>query len=550
MSATRKNKSRLGSYYTPPALARAVVSLAASRQGEEFHSVLEPSCGDGSFLAVLSELDATRNVRAVAMDIDPCAVETARSKYPRADVRHGDFFDFCALALPERRRFDLVVGNPPWVCYQKMNASERRKLHGVSQFLGLNGNGLSNLWLPFVAACVSLLERGGIIAFLVPCDLLWGSAAGELRAFLSKELAELTIVPFADPFPELEQSMALLLGRKGEKDPVPTNFRAIPMSSWEELPPRIDGLTKPFSTISPTTRKWTPYLLEGGERDVAETVMTGIGGRFVPFSQVADVSVGVTTGRDEFFVATAQTVRDWKLSSVATPLTTPKELNRYGLKQEKRDENDSFLLHFPDIPFNRYPRFWRELIEDAEAKGLHKNYKCSVRPRWYVLPRRPSPDAFMSSIVHEYPRLVLSDGCSVSTDALRYIRFVPHVSAAKVSASFFNSATLLTVELAGRAYGGGALQLTPGDIRELFVPNPERFELDEEYVREMDILLTARRYEDATALADRRILVEGLGLDESFCSACRDAGQTLRNRRLHRAIDIPSKISPRGRVAK
>lgn len=539
MKSSCSQAHRTGAYYTPPALARAIVSLAAGERRDGFRSVLEPSCGDGSFLVPLGAFDATRRASVTAFDIDPVAAAAARAKAPRADVRCGDFFDFCALALPERRRFDLIVGNPPWVCYQTMSAPERKKLRDVQQFLGLDGNGLSNLWIPFTVACVSLLERDGLIAFFLPCDILWGSAAGELRAFLLRELAELTIIPFAEPFPNLEQSMTLLLGRKdGKKGVSPTKFRTVPLSSWRDLPKIADKLAVPFSAILPTERKWTPYLLDDEGRRVAETITTGTA-KLVPFSRIADVSVGVTTGRDEFFVVGPQTVAEWRLASAAVPLVTPKELRRCGLRLHERDNNAPFLLYFPNMPLARYPRLWQNFIEGAEKKGLHKNYKCAIRSPWYVLPRHVPPDAFMSSIVHELPRLVLSDGRSTSTDALRHVRFASHVDTAKVAVSFYNSATLLSAELAGRIYGGGALQLTPGDIRSVAVPDPTRFELAEGTANEVDALLAGRRYEDAISLVDRQVLVEGLGLDEQFCAAAHNAWRTLRDRRLRRAAAGP-----------
>ena len=539
MKSSCSQAHRTGAYYTPPALAQTIVSLAAGERRAQFRSVLEPSCGDGSFLVSLGAFDATRRASVTAFDIDPVAAAAARAKAPRADVRCGDFFDFCALALPEGRRFDLVVGNPPWVCYQTMHARQRRKLRDVSRFLGLGGNGLSNLWIPFVAACVSLLERDGLIAFLLPCDILWGGAAGELRAFLLRKLAELTIISFAEPFPELEQSMALLLGKKdGKKGVSPTKFRTVPLSSWKDLPKTADELVVPFSAILPTERKWTPYLLDGEGRRVAETITAGTA-EFVPFSKIADVSVGVTTGRDEFFVAGAKTVAEWCLASAAVPLITPKELRRCGLRLHERDNNAPFLLYFPNLPLARYPRLWRNFIEEAETKELHKNYKCAIRSPWYVLPRHVPPDAFMSSIVHELPRLVLSDGRSTSTDALRHVRFASHVDTAKAAVSFYNSATLLAAELAGRVYGGGALQLTPGDIRSIAVPDPARFEFAEGTTSEVDALLAGQRYEDAISIVDRRVLVEGLGLDERFCAAAHNAWRTLRNRRLRRAAAGP-----------
>ena len=87
-SLSRKD---LGSYYTPPAVVRKLVSWAT--QGDLSGPVLDPSCGDGRFLAGLD--------KSVGVDIDPDAVAVA-SKCVNADIVSADFF---AWAPRTRRRF-------------------------------------------------------------------------------------------------------------------------------------------------------------------------------------------------------------------------------------------------------------------------------------------------------------------------------------------------------------------------------------------------------------------------------------------------------------
>lgn len=103
----RESPSRkdLGSYYTPPEVVRTLVSWATEEDSDG--PVLDPSCGDGRFLAGLRD--------AVGVDIDPAAAAEA-SRRTQAETVTADFF---AWAAGTDRRFTAVVGNPPFIRYQR-----------------------------------------------------------------------------------------------------------------------------------------------------------------------------------------------------------------------------------------------------------------------------------------------------------------------------------------------------------------------------------------------------------------------------------------------
>lgn len=127
MSEARKRREarrQLGSFYTPEPLASKIVAGLALRDGMR---VLEPSCGDGSFVRALgrraSELKITISVEAV--DVDAAAVEACRASNPGAQVHACDFFQWSPYGVISRvsraiyfssvrPEFDLVIGNPPF----------------------------------------------------------------------------------------------------------------------------------------------------------------------------------------------------------------------------------------------------------------------------------------------------------------------------------------------------------------------------------------------------------------------------------------------------
>ncbi len=120
MRAQKQHKIEFGDFQTPVSLARQVCLLIA-RTGFRPASVLEPTCGVGSFLCAALETFPEAK-RVLGFEINQQYVEQARSRVasvtpPNTSVEicQADFFlaDWSSIiqALPEPI---LVSGNPPW----------------------------------------------------------------------------------------------------------------------------------------------------------------------------------------------------------------------------------------------------------------------------------------------------------------------------------------------------------------------------------------------------------------------------------------------------
>lgn len=116
-SATHLNyrdKTNLGSFYTPPHIVRQVYGLLKKFVGSnDIDVLLEPSCGYGAFFEYPF---AERRMRLVGADIDPQALAVARERIPAAE-----FFAQNALFAVARENYGIrrdeklvIVGNPPY----------------------------------------------------------------------------------------------------------------------------------------------------------------------------------------------------------------------------------------------------------------------------------------------------------------------------------------------------------------------------------------------------------------------------------------------------
>lgn len=137
-------KQEFGDWQTPAELARAALRVVSRFVTPA--TVVEPTCGEGSFLAAA----ATQFKRAtlVGYELNEAYVATARARLPRgrADVSVADFFAVdWKLALRNLRGPILVTGNPPWVTNSILgglgstNLPEKRNFKGLTGYEALTG---------------------------------------------------------------------------------------------------------------------------------------------------------------------------------------------------------------------------------------------------------------------------------------------------------------------------------------------------------------------------------------------------------------------------
>jgi len=147
MSSRKKNKQKaeFGDFQTPLSLAREVCALL-SRQGLKPSSILEPNCGEGSFLLAATEYFSNAK-DIVGIEINRGYVSAAHSALgniafnsKRIRIIHEDFFkvqwNSILECLPDPL---LVVGNPPWITNAELSILGSSNLPVKSNFQNRRG---------------------------------------------------------------------------------------------------------------------------------------------------------------------------------------------------------------------------------------------------------------------------------------------------------------------------------------------------------------------------------------------------------------------------
>jgi hypothetical protein len=136
------SKAEFGDFQTPANLVDLILRQL-SQLGFKWDRVLEPTCGEGSFIRGL--LAMTKPPKEVqGMEIQPEYVEQARQisapPHVRLQIHSADFFQTDLQALGWRSEGPLLVlGNPPWVTNAALGALGSSNLPEKTNFKNLSG---------------------------------------------------------------------------------------------------------------------------------------------------------------------------------------------------------------------------------------------------------------------------------------------------------------------------------------------------------------------------------------------------------------------------
>lgn len=534
-----------GGYYTPLELAQYLVRWGIR---EDTRRILEPSCGDGSFiLAILQHLaDMPAHSPAItAVELIPDELNKAKVKVEHFNKNGAaikwicqDFFEAYGY-LKQSERFDLVVGNPPFIRFQHFDEDSRNLAFSHLRHAGYKPTKLANIWAAFVQLSIELLQEGGRLAMVVPAELLQVKYAHELRDRLATQFEHIILVGFKRlVFPEIQQEVLLLLAEgKRESADLASDIHTIEFLDGKDLL-RLNNLNDAVAHVpakhSRKGMKWTSLFLDDASFAALDEAENAAG--LVPLGQLAEVDVGIVTGRNSFFILREAQKNEFEAESLTVPVigrTSALKTIRFNKSDfwEYKKQYPSFLLNLCGVMYDAFPPKIKDYIQAGERENIHRGYKCRIRQRWYDVPSIYIPDAFLFRQIHRYPLLVVNEAKTTSTDTIHRVRVKEGIRVDLLAATFFNSLTLAWAEVCGRSYGGGVLELEPREAEELPIFYEDDLEIDVEKVE--DLLRQDRAYE-ALDYVDNIILKEHLGFDKFMVGKIRDAWEQLRDRRVNR----------------
>ncbi|MBN4063054.1 MAG: SAM-dependent methyltransferase [Alkaliphilus sp.] len=538
-SSTQKLR---GAYYTPKVLADFIVKNIEKKDNMK---ILEPSCGDGVFLESISEYikdEQIKSVEAIEIINEEAKKVKNRGYGKKYKIINTDFLDF--YHNNKNKRYDLIVGNPPYIRYQYLSKKQREIQSEILTNNGMKSNKLINSWVCFLVASVEMLADKGSIGFVIPAELLQVVYAEDLRQYLSNHLAKITLLTFKElVFPKIEQEIVVFIG---EKDYTVLNEETV--ISVVEYNNFVDMLKHDISKIEyqrieNTKEKWTHYFLNGEENNLVYEYRNHM--KFTTFDKIALVNVGITTGNNKYFSVERDIVKKYNLENVVLPLIGRSAhadglfFNEENWKKNIAKDKRAQLILFPEnIPYEEYPKEHKAYIDLGENTEQNIGYKCRIRDRWYIIPSIWTPDAFFLRRNNKFPKFVLNEINAVSTDTMHRIKFKEHINKRKALLSYYNSITFAFTEINGRSYGGGVLEILPREVGSVVLPEIQSMDsrvCDELLEIVDDYISNKKDINELLDIVDNAVLHEHLGLNQDTTHAFRMIWKKLMNRRLKRS---------------
>lgn len=532
-----------GAYYTDPHIAKFLAEWVLEINPKR---LLEPSCGDGVFFDAIGERGSKSLQSVVAFEIEPAEAAKARKRAKAltgtaVTVHVRDFLDWSLAKMWQPQAFDGVLGNPPFIRYQYLDEQLQARAEKIFAHFNLHFTKHTNAWVPFVLASLAQLRPGGRLAMVVPAEILHILHAESLRTFLGEQCSRIVVI---DPeelwFDKTLQGVVLLLAeKKSVSNGNDRGLAVLPVKSRTFAERRASSYFENAQFVNGDclTRKWTRALLSAAERALLDSLSRHLEVR--RFDEIAAVDVGIVTGANKFFLVGNDTVSRFGLAGFAHPMFGRSE-HCPGVIYDERQHAENAQVGNPTNfiwitkPKSALPKKVLEYIELGEKDKLHTRYKCRVREPWYAVPSVYATSVCMLKRASDTPRLILNKLSAYTTDTAYRIS-TESVAPEKLVYCFLNPLTALSVELEGRHYGGGVLELVPSEIEKLLVPLPSGLRPQ---VHQLDKLV---RKERACAVLERqgqRILGE-LRVSRAEQEQLLAAWLRLKNRRQRITGDAP-----------
>ena len=520
-----------GGFYTPAPIASFILKWGIN--GCSDYDVLEPSCGDGVFLEQFKSNDhKCRSLKAIELD-DIEAEKADRIGIDNKTVINADFHTYCNATSD---RFDLIIGNPPYIRYQYFNKEQQKEAEAIFKNAKLKYTKLTNAWVSFVVGSSLLLKERGKIGFVLPAELLQVSYAQQLREFLARFYNKINIISFEKlVFPDIQQEVVLLLCEKNGTDAHLIEHLEIPDASFLE---RLDvsRLKSPTKKIDFKSNKWTYYFLDQEEIDFLENIAAA---KIIPtIGDYANVEVGITTGANDYFTVPFSVVSFYQLNEFAKPMVGRSvQVNSLIFTQKdwqmnRAREAKAHLLVFPPKENLNGSDGARNYIHFGESIGIHKGYKTGIRDDWFVVPSIKISEALFIRRNNLFPRLILNEANAYTTDTMHRVFVKEKVDRSAFIASFYNSLSLAFSEITGRSYGGGVLELMPSETEQILLPyHSENADL----LLNIDKMMRQKQDINAIlAMSNQKILKEGYGFSDREIILADSIWKKLSARRLNR----------------
>ncbi len=409
-----------GAIYTPKSIRSLIIAQCLDRLTvEQLYNakVCDISCGCGGFLMDVAEyihIKTGKNYELIfkeniyGIDIQEYSVERTKILLSLLALTYGENKDYNFNVLradtldfrtdkwnQEYSSFDIIVGNPPYVCSRNVNDDTKAKMLKYE----VSHSGHPDLYIPFFQIADEMLKDKGMLGYITMNTFIRSVNGRNLRKYFSSNKKDICIVDFRgyQVFDKKSTYTCLFFMSKGTKSDT--------ISYWAN---ENGILIRPFSyTLVPYSslndlKGWN--LNDNHEVERIEALGTPIGKYCASRHGIATLSNKTYIFRpidedDEYYYLLADNVKYPIEKVICKRIVNSNKLNsnvdfddiiEQVIYPYLRNEDGTITIIKEDIMKRQYPKAYLYLYNKkpvlaARDKGRTENY-----PTWYAYGRTQS----------------------------------------------------------------------------------------------------------------------------------------------------------------
>jgi hypothetical protein len=427
--------------------------------------------------------------------------------------------------------FDITIGNPPFLDSKRWNYTAETRASFELNYNIVKQAGNADMFAYFVEVCIRLLKPGGFFGFIISDKWLDIGFGLSLKQFLLDETYLRRIITIDQGvFPTAAVDCAVIFGHKkslkNNKKQFNTKFIRIPKVSSLYLAenaknfPEITQHTILPSLLSAKER-WSTFLK--APKIYYDIISSS---KLEPLSSIATVRRGITTGANQFFFLTEEIVKEKNIPwEFVRPIVSSPRI----LKGRIVNNAPSLILAIPkDVSFEMLPNGVRRYITEGADRGYHKRQMVRVRKPWYSLPLSNPAPILAAKMMDKEPMFYLNPKRFLANNV--FYEITPLEEFIQLVWLYLNSTVAhLLIELQGRSYHGGVLEIAAFELKRFPCLSPTELSLFSKNFPELSAFSDFFSHE-RKAVVDRAILAT-FGLENRY-KELRDAVSNLQKYRL------------------
>jgi type I restriction-modification system DNA methylase subunit len=194
---SKEDKKNNGIYFTPPKTINENLKFLEP-YFKNIKTVLEPSCGSAEFILLMNKQYS--DLKITGIEFNKTIYDSIKNL--EKDNDNIKLYNMNYLLYDSKEKYDLIIGNPPYFVVQK---------NEIDDLYYDYFDGRPNIFIVFILKSLKLLNKDGILSFVLPKNFLNCLYYDKTRKYIAENFKILNIIECNDNYIETKQDTIILI---------------------------------------------------------------------------------------------------------------------------------------------------------------------------------------------------------------------------------------------------------------------------------------------------------------------------------------------------